>query len=82
MLLQLVFLQVLTTAAVMMGTVGGTLMVWTDGAITSEVGVVDPGTGEEVDMVEDEALDGGITVEWDHPKVGLTIQITQQNTLR
>jgi glyoxylase-like metal-dependent hydrolase (beta-lactamase superfamily II) len=66
----------------MMGTVGGTRMVWTDGAITSEVVVVDPGTGEEVDMVEDEALDGGIIVEGDRPTMGLTIQITQQNTLR
>jgi glyoxylase-like metal-dependent hydrolase (beta-lactamase superfamily II) len=78
----LVILQVLTTTAVMMGTVGRTLIVWTDGAITSEVVVVDPGTGEEVDMVEDEALDGGITVEGDHPTMGPTIQITQQNTLR
>jgi sporulation protein YlmC with PRC-barrel domain len=82
MLQQLVILQVLTTTAVMMGTVGGAVMVWTDGAITSEVVVVDQGTGEEVDMVEDEALDGGITVEGDHPPMGLTIQIIQQNTLR
>lgn len=66
----------------MMGIVGGARMVWTDGAITSEVVVADRGIGEEVDMVEDEALDGGITVEGDHPTMGLTIQITQQNTLR
>jgi glyoxylase-like metal-dependent hydrolase (beta-lactamase superfamily II) len=75
-------LQVLTTTAVKMGTIGGTLMVWTDGAITSEVVVVDPGTEEEVDAVEDEALDGGVTVEGDHPTMSLTIQITQQITLR
>jgi pantothenate kinase type III len=66
-----------------MGTVGGTQIAWTEGAtITSEVVVVDPGTGVEVDVVEDEALDGGIIVEGGHTTTALTIQITQQNTLR
>jgi hypothetical protein len=65
-----------------MGTVGGTQMAWTDGAtITSEVVAVDTGTGVEVDVV-DGALDGGIIVEGGHTTTALTIQITQQNTLR
>jgi hypothetical protein len=61
--------------------VGEALMVWTEAAITIEVVVVGPDTEEEVDAV-DEAWDGGLTEEGDRPTVSLTIQITQQNTLR
>lgn len=57
-------------------------MVWTDGVITSGVVVVDRGAGDEVDVVEGEALDEGITVGEEHPTMDLTTQITQQNTLR
>jgi hypothetical protein len=61
--------------------VGEALMVWTEAAITIEVVVVGPDTEEEVDAV-DEAWGGGLTEEGDRPTVSLTIQITQQNTLR
>jgi hypothetical protein len=76
-------LQVLTTTVVkMVVTVGETLMVLTEGAITIEVVVADPDTEEEVDVVEDEAWDEGATEEEGSSTASLTIQITQQNILR
>jgi hypothetical protein len=77
-------LQALTTTAVRMGTVGGTTRTaWTDGAITSEAVVVDPGAaGAGAGVVADEALDVGAIVEGDRTTTALTIQTTQQNTVR
>lgn len=62
--------------------VGEVLMVGTEVAITIEVVVADPDTEEEVVAVADEARDGGVTEEGDRPTMSLTIQITQQTTLR
>lgn len=75
-------LQVLTITAVKMVIVGGAPMVWTEVAITIEAVVVGPDTEEEVAAVEDEAWGEGVTEEGDRPITSLTIQITQQSTLR